>query len=248
MFDVLYVQNPSHIGLAVTTGSLHVMYANAFVQAEAERLPIMRFDEQNAEYERAEMHYLRGRNYILDALEQKYRGFKDDITSGDGERIARAAKRLDKNDVNAAYWLGAGWLGAFSLDPLNYDLLMTIEGAVAVLEAAVAFDPDYSRGAIWDVLFAFYAAAPADFGGDAERAEECFAQSVRASGGKLPGPYVTYAQSVCVQRQDAAGFRKMLTTALAVDPDDIPESRLATIIAQQKARWLLEHQGDYFLE
>jgi predicted anti-sigma-YlaC factor YlaD len=248
MYDILHFQNPSHMGLSVMTASLYVMYANAFVQTEAEKLPIVQFDLQNAELARAKTHYLRGRDYILEAFDQKYPGFKNDITSGDEQNIARAAKKLTKNDVNAAYWFGAGWLGAFSLDPLNFDLLMSIGGAVRVLEVAAAFDPDYSYGAIWDILCAFYAAAPVDFGGDPDRAEFCFAESVRASGGKLPGPYVTYAQSVCVPRQDAAGFDTLLNTALSINPDDMPASRLATTITQEKARWLLDNKDYYFIE
>ena len=248
MFDIMQAQNPKHIGIAIMTGSLHVMYANAFIQTPAERLSIAQFDAQNAEYERAVMHYLRGRDLILDALERKYAGFKADVVSGEKAQIARAAAKLTKDDVNAAYWLGAGWLGAFSLDPLNLDLLMSMEGAVAVLETAAAFAADYSGGAIWDILCAFYAAAPADFGGSLERAEYCFEQSLRAAGGTLPGPYVTYAQSICVPRQDAESWTRMLNKALAVNPDDAPDSRLASTITQQRARWLLDHKDNYFLE
>jgi predicted anti-sigma-YlaC factor YlaD len=248
MYDILHFQNPAHIGLSVATGSLYIMYANAFIQTEAEKLPVSQFDVQNAELERAKMHYLRGRDYILEALTRKYPGFADDITSGDDDKIARAVQKLTKDDVNAAYWLGAGWLGAFSLDPLNYDLLLTVPGAVRALEAALVFEPEYSNGAIWDILCAFYAAAPADFGGDPDRAELCFTESVRISEGKLPGPYVTYAQSICVPRQDGSEFERMLKTALAVNPDDVPEARLATTITLKKARWLLDNKDNFFIE
>jgi hypothetical protein len=33
-----------------------------------------------------------------------------------------------------------------------------------------------------------------------------------------------------------------------VDPDANPETRLITILNQRRARWLLEHIDDYFLE
>jgi predicted anti-sigma-YlaC factor YlaD len=112
----------------------------------------------------------------------------------------------------------------------------------------LVFEPEYSNGAIWDILCAFYSGAPVDFGGDPERAELCFTESVRISGGKLPGPYVTYAQSVCVPRQDGAEFERMLNTALAVNPDDVPEARLATTITLQKARWLLDNKDYFFIE
>jgi predicted anti-sigma-YlaC factor YlaD len=40
----------------------------------------------------------------------------------------------------------------------------------------------------------------------------------------------------------------MLDKALAIDVDADPTTRLANVIAQRRARWLLAHQGDLFLE
>jgi hypothetical protein len=39
MYESLLAGNPNHQGLILTTGSLFVMYANAFVQGPAEHLP-----------------------------------------------------------------------------------------------------------------------------------------------------------------------------------------------------------------
>ena len=38
MYEALLAQNPDHQGLLLTTGSLFVMYANAFVQGPAEMM------------------------------------------------------------------------------------------------------------------------------------------------------------------------------------------------------------------
>ncbi len=248
LHDMLRASNPAHIGFAESTGAYHVIYANAFIQADAETLPVSRYDEQRAEFARAKMHYLRGRDDILGALGRKYPRFREDIASGDAARIGRAAARLSADDVNAAYWAGAGWLGAFSLDPLDDSLLGTANGAVALLERAAALEPEYGNGAAWNVLCAFYAAAPADFGGNAARARFCYEESLRISKGKLPDPYVVYAQSLCVPANDSAGFAEALGKALAVSPDDMPDSRLSTVIMQKKAQWLLEHREDYFID
>ncbi|MDR1786302.1 MAG: TRAP transporter TatT component family protein [Spirochaetaceae bacterium] len=248
LYEVIYFQNPTHGGMAVMTGSLYIMYANAFIQAEAERLPVSKFDVQDAAFRRAKGFYLRGRNYVLDALDRKYPGFKASLLSGDEEKTAGAVEKLKKDDVNAAYWLGAGWLGALSLDKGDSELLSTVQGPVMVLEKAAALDPSYNHGAIWDLLLSFHGGGAADFGGDPSRAEECFQASINASGGKLPGPYIAWAESVCESQNDAAGFEENLKAALAINPDDIPEARLATTIAQQKARWLLENKSLFFIE
>src|SRR5215510_12415400 len=47
MYETLLSQNPNHQGLLLTTGSMFVMYANAFVQTPAEMLdPIDYYEER----------------------------------------------------------------------------------------------------------------------------------------------------------------------------------------------------------
>lgn len=247
LYEIMYLQNPDHAGLAVMSGSLYVMYANVFVQEQAECLPPEEFDRQLEEFARAKLFYLRGRDYIFQMFDRKYPGFTDAVMSGNEERYQYAVSCLTEQDVNAAYWAGAGWLGAFSLDPLDMDIIPYIGGAVAMLERAAELNPDYNDGSIWDVLSAFYIAAPADFGGNPDRAELCHKEALRVSGGKTPGPYVTYAQSFCIPRQDADGYIAALEQALAINPDDNPGTRLATIITQQKAQRLLDSMEDYII-
>ncbi len=248
LYQIMHQQNPNHLGLTMTLGSLNVMYANAFIQTPADYLPADQFDKQNAEYDRAKMHYIRGRDLCLDFLDGRHEGFKNDIFSGDDTRVTKAVAKLDKYDVDAAYWAGAGWLGAFSLDPLNADMLGTLSVPVAILEKAAALNPDYSGGAIWDVLFNFYVSAPADFGGNYERGMHCHDEAMRVSGGKAPGPYLTYAQAVCQPAGDQKGFDEALDKALAINPDDDPSSRLMTTMNQKKARYLKDHESDLFLK
>ncbi|MCM1322013.1 MAG: TRAP transporter TatT component family protein [Prevotella sp.] len=247
LYEILSAKNPAHQGLAAMTASLYVMYANVFVQQPADQLPLEQFELQQQEIVRAKMHYLRGRDYALQAFELRYHGFSADIQSGDSGRIEKALANLKLSDVSNAYWCGAGWLGAFSVDPLDVKILSTVSGAVALLEKAAALQSDFNNGAIWEILCAFYAAAPADFGGNSERARYAYEQCLEISGGKTPGPYITYAQSFCIPAQDAAGFDAALDSALAIDPNADPANRLAVILAQKKAQYLKAHRDDFFL-
>lgn len=248
LYEILRQQNPGHLGMAAMTGQLNVMYANAFVQSPAEDLSILEFDLQIEEFERAKMHYLRGRDYCLDALDGRHKGLRGSLFSGSREEISAAVEKLNADDVATAYWCGAGWLGAFSLDPLNPDLLEHIAAPVALLEKVAALEPDYSGGSIWDLLFNFYVSAPEMFGGDYERGLYCHEEAMRVSGGKTPGPYITYARSVCIPANDRAGFEQALGAAIAIDADADPSSRLMTLIYQKRAKKLLENIDDYFLE
>jgi predicted anti-sigma-YlaC factor YlaD len=248
LYEIMLAQNPGHSSLAVMTGSLYVMYANAFVQQGADMLNIEEYDLRLSELDRAKLHYLRGRDYVFSGLEILYPGFTSDILSGDPDRIATAVGRLKKKDVNAVYWAGAGWLGAFSLDYLNPLFLASIIGAPAMLERAVELDPGYNDGAIWDILCAFYASALPEMGGDFGKALAAHEQAELYSGGKSISMWNTYAQSICIPLQDSAGYDEALEKALAINPDDNPSTRLASVIAREKTLWLIANKENYFIE
>ena len=247
MYEILALQNPSHQGLQIMAGQLNVMYGNLCVQTPAESLPVAELQKQVSEFKRAKYHYLRGRQYILNVFESRWPGFEKAFLSSDADAIQKAVSNITKDDVNAAYWAGGASLISWSLDPLDIDMLSSIQGPVALLEKAASLDPDYSKGSIWDALCQFYTAAPVDFGGDYERGMECYQKALAASGGKSPGIYITYAQSVCKPNGDRDGFIESLNKALAINPDDDPSSRLMCVLNQQKAQYLLDHVDDYFI-
>jgi predicted anti-sigma-YlaC factor YlaD len=49
-------------------------------------------------------------------------------------------------------------------------------------------------------------------------------------------------------QQDRERFERLMLEALAIDPDENPSRRLQNLIAQKRARYLLDHVEDYFLE
>jgi predicted anti-sigma-YlaC factor YlaD len=53
---------------------------------------------------------------------------------------------------------------------------------------------------------------------------------------------------VSVGRQDKAEFKQLLEQALAVDANAVPELRLANLLAQRRARWLLGRGEELFVE
>ena len=56
------------------------------------------------------------------------------------------------------------------------------------------------------------------------------------------------AEGVLVQKQDRAEFTRVLTEVLSADPEVVPGYRLANILAQRRARALLDHADDSFSE
>jgi predicted anti-sigma-YlaC factor YlaD len=55
------------------------------------------------------------------------------------------------------------------------------------------------------------------------------------------GPLVLLAESACIKQQNRQRFEILLKQALAFDANQYPEYRLANIMAQRKARYLLDN-------
>jgi predicted anti-sigma-YlaC factor YlaD len=248
LYEIMLIQNPEHQGLGIMTGQLYIMYANAFVQTPAEQLPMDQFDKQNDEYRRAQNFYVRGKNYVLGALDCKYPGFSASVFGSDPASSAATLSKCKKNDTPALYWAGAGALGAFSLSPLDTDLLANLGGSLAMLEKAAELDPAFNKGALWEVLMSFYAGAPESLGGGRDKALEAYGKALLYSEGKSPGTHIGYARSFCIPAQDSAGFDEAIEKALAVDPESQAENRLVITIAHSQAQWLKDHKSDFILE
>ena len=245
MYEALLSQNPEHQGLLLTTGSLFVMYANAFVQGPAERLDsVDYYEERIAGMDRAKKLYLRGYSLLLSALDKKYHGFSE-ATVGDGS-LKTLLTQCKKEDVPLLYWTVAGGLAAYSIDVFDFNLGSSIPEWGAMIARAYELDPDFNNGAIDDFYIQFYAALPDTMGGDKARAEFHFKKAVEKTKGLAAGPYVSYARAICVPAQDYDAFRENLEKALEIDPDEDPSGRLVNILSQRKARYLLDTAYEYF--
>jgi predicted anti-sigma-YlaC factor YlaD len=244
MYESLLDATPGHQGLMYTTGSLFVMYANAYIQGPAEMLPSGAWQEKDAAMMRAKQMYLRGSNLVYDALEARYKGFIK-ATAQEAE-LEQILGRLTKQDVGLLYWAVAGGLAAYSIDVLDFELSARIPEWKAMILRAYELDPDYGVATLDEFLILFFASMPELLGGDKERARMHFERAQEKTGGNSVAAYVSYAQAIAVPAQDYETFRDFLEKALAIDPDANVSTRLATILGQRKARWLLDNAPDYF--
>jgi predicted anti-sigma-YlaC factor YlaD len=249
LYEIMHIENPEHSGNRIMLGTLNVMYANLCVESKAELMTDPRLlDEQVAEFERAKLHYMRGHDLIFGAFEKRWPGFTSSIMGSDENKIKEFVSKLTKDDVNSMYWACAGFFASFALNPLDLDIIGAIKGHIAVLEKVASLDPEYSNGAIWDVLTQIYVAAPMDFGGDYERGLYCHEQALKASKGNSAGIYVTKAKSICVPAGDKEGFLQAINAALAIDVKADRSQSLMNVLNQNKAKRLLAQINDYFIE
>jgi len=244
MYESLLAANPNHQGLINTTGSMFIMYANAFVQGPAEMLPRYEYEEREAAMRRSKSLYLRGLELLYRGLDLKYPGFSDSYFEG---RLPEFLARMRAADVPALYWSAAGGLSAYSLDAFDLALGLRIPEFLALVERAYELNPNFNNGALDEFLLLFNASVPEAMGGDPSKIDLYFDRAIEKSGGLSAGTYVAYAQSVCIPAQDYDSFRELLETALAIDVDLSPSNRLVNVISQRKARYLLDSAYLFFL-
>ena len=245
MYESLLSANPEHQGLINTTGSLFVMYANVFVQGPAERLPRSMYAQRQAAIVRAKNLYLRGFTILCRGLELKYPGFNYAYKQ---DKLKDYLVKMKKADVPALYWSAAAGLSAYSLNPFDMELGVRIPEFYALVERAYEIDPDFNSGALDEFMLIYHASIPEVMGGDKSKVEHHYQKALEKSKGLSAGPYVTYAQTVSIPAQNYGKFKELLEKALSIDPDKDPSNRLVNIIAQQKARYLLDSAALFFID
>lgn len=227
--------------LFANTGFL--LYASAFLQADAE---IAEWDDYELAAElngRAQRMFLRARDYGLRNVELDHPG----IAARLRDDPATAAAVFDEEDVESLYYLGGAWLLAISLGLDRPALVADLPAARALLDRALTLDEDYERGALHSAFVTLESVGEA-MGGSNARAREHFARAVELSDGLDAGPYVALATGVAIAEENREEFRELLETAIAIDADEEPSIRLLNLIAQKRARVLLDHIDDLFFE
>ncbi len=233
---------PHDRSAAITTASLYVMYASAFVIGPADLLPDEAFEEKRIASRRAEALFKRASRLLEPILESRAPG----ILSAPREARARLVQRYAREDVPLLYWSAAALLGAFSVNPLGFGGAKNIETAMDLLARADELAPGWNGGAIDELFMNLYASLPPYLGGSVEKAEAAYARALAHSNGTSASVHVSYALALTVPRDDYPAFKAALTKALALDPDLRPESRLANTLAREKAEKLLAHPERYF--
>ena len=243
LMESVLADTPRHRGLLLAACSGFTQYAFAFVQVDAEMVEHEDYARSEELKTRARRLYLRAERYGVRNLEVAYPGIGARLLT-DPEAAVRVVTK--KEDVAALYWTGASLGAAVSLGLDRPDLIADLPAVRALLGRALALDESWGQGAIHEAFISIEA-LPAAMGGSPARARQHFERAVALSNGLSAGPYVDLATTIAVADQDKAEFEKLLNQALAVDPDKDPSLRLANLIAQKRARFLLDNADLYIV-
>lgn len=241
LYESLLESVPKHEGLLLATCSGFTQYGYSFIQTDADLVESKDYEAASELKARALKLYLRGRGYCTRALELRRRGVVTKLQVDPANALGWARRE----DVPLLYWTGASWGAAISIGLDRPDLVADVPAVKALMERALALQEGYSRGAIHAVLISLEA-LPEAMGGSTARARQHFDRAVQLSEGQDPAPYVTLAGSVALPAQNRDEFVKLLEQALAIDPDKNPGTRLATLIAQKRARHLRSRVDELF--
>jgi predicted anti-sigma-YlaC factor YlaD len=243
LMESLLSESPNHRGLLLATSSGFTQYAFAFVQQDADELEATNFAAAQVLRARAKRLYLRARDYGLRGLSVRHPGFTAALAADPRAAVAK----LTGEDVAQAYWTAAALGAAIGVGKDDPALIALIPQMEALIDRALVLDESWGQGAIHDFLITFEMSRQGESGDASARSRKHFERALELSGGRVAGTYVTFAEAVCVEQQDAAGFDDLLKRALAIDPDAVPAQRLANLVMQRRARWLLAQKDDLFL-
>jgi predicted anti-sigma-YlaC factor YlaD len=113
------------------------------------------------------------------------------------------------------------------------------------LTRALQLDDAWQGGTIHEAMIALDS-LPVLLGGSASRAREHFNRAVALANGESAFAYVALATGVAQPAKDRAEFERLLRAAIAIDVSKRPSIRLANLIAQKRARYLLSQTDKLF--
>lgn len=222
--ESVLADNPDHVGLLTAAARGFTQYAYVYVHAPAELLMERDVAAGYSQLARARALYVRARDYGLRGLRQ------------------------DQDDVALLYWTAVAWAAAISLSKDDPAMLAGLPEVDKLIRRAQQLDADFDHGALRTFLIGYEMSRPNAAADAEQRARAHFARAVELSGGRQAGPYVSLAESVCVDKRARREFEALLRQALQVDADARPEWRLANLVMQRRAHHLLERAGELFPE
>jgi len=237
-------KEPRHAGLLLAATSGFTQYAYAFVEEDADEIEGQSVARATETRLRAKKLYLRARGYALRGLELDHPGIGARLRTERGRALADARA----SDVPFLYWSAASWAGAIHLAKDDPETVADLPIVEALMDRALELDEAFGDGALHTLLVSYESSRPGGGSGAEERARSHFRRAVELSGGKLAGPMVALAEAVAAPRQDRKEYEELLGQALAIDVDAKPEWRLQNLVLQRRARWLLDHAEERFVE
>ena len=234
-------RNPDNPDLLLKAVSNLTIYSYGFLMEKADREVVKNYHQGKKLYHRAQNIFNRAKDYGLRGIKFYYPGFDSLMEATKMEPFT-----FKKEDVPFFYWTAAAWGGTISASRGDLDYVVELPKVGWLLERAIDVDSDWNKGALYSAMISYSMKRPDQVGKGEKLARLYFNKAIESSGGHDCSPYVTLAELVSVNNQDQKEFEELLKKALTIDINIDPELKLSNIIAQSRARWLLEQKEELF--
>ena len=168
-----------------------------------------------------------------------------EVLDADFERYDAVVAQLDASDLVHAYPLGAAWAGVIQADSGMLDRVAELPKVETLFRRIVVLDRGHDHGAALMYLGVMASLRPESLGGNPAAGRAAFEEAIERSGGKNQMARVLYAEYYARLVFDQALHDRLLGEALAADPK-APGLTLVNVLAQRRARTLLQSGKDYF--
>jgi predicted anti-sigma-YlaC factor YlaD len=240
----LLVEVPDHKGLLITAASGFTQYSYVYVDLEALELEPANPDRAAELKLRAKKLYLRGRSYALRAVELTQSHFIQELRR---DPEATLAGFTEKN-IPELYWLSLSWAAAIAADKSDMGMVADLNLIEPIMQRCLELDESYDKGALHEFMISYQGGRSPMQGGGPALAREHFARARELSGDIRVNSLVSLADSVSIGEQNRNEFELLLQQALDFNVDIYPQTRLANLVSQKRARLLLSRSDNYFLE
>lgn len=199
---------------------------------------------EDQEPDRAQLLYLRGRDYGLKILNKNH-SFQKALT-GDLDQLELALNKFDKNDVPALFWTANNWANWINFNLTDTDALADLPKVQLMMQRVLKLDESYFYGGAHLFFATIYASRPKILGGDIEKSKQHFDRCFAYCQEKFLLPYVYYARYYATRAFDEELFSRTLSKVIETSDDILPAQRLPNAIAKQKAKRLLLQAEEFF--
>ncbi len=238
LMETVLQEKPEHEGLLLACATGFVSYAEMWVLRPARHLEMEDYAAFKRGRARAKALFLRARGYAGRALDVRHPGIAEALRRNPDSAVGQ----LREDDLPGMYWFAASHGRAIWTDLSDAQLVVEAPTLIALLDRGLSLDESWNRGAFHEL----YIGIPELLGGGPEKAMEHYEKAMELNGGASVGPMVSLAEAVYLPEQDREAFTQVLNEALAFDPDQFPDTRLANVLAQEQAAWLLSRADELF--
>jgi tetratricopeptide (TPR) repeat protein len=244
MIDTLILNSPNDAALLLAGARGFSQFAFGFVQQKGELIEDKNTELALAQYQRAKQLYRRALSYGWRGLELDHLNLQVELH----RNLPKGLKALGQKDVPFMYWTALSLGALINLSKDNAELIAQVPIVEGLMDRALELDEAYEAGAIHQFFIGYELNRRNRKGDPVQLSRNHFYRAVQLSQGRMAAYFVTLAETVTVKEQDVTEFENLLNTAIRISPDSVPNWRLANLLWQERARWLLARKDRLFTE